>query len=99
MDVGTLTGSLELEDLMSKVLDKVDQRLRSFEQSADQTFEHVSVSMRSAAAVGSFLGTTFANMALQAVSWGKTVVTNSLMAGARLEQLGAVTRFLGERAG
>lgn len=99
MEIGTLTGALTIEDLATMVLDRFEKKLDEVASSVDTSMEHVSTSMRAAATVGSFLGNTFANLATQALSWGKNVIENSLMAGARLEQLGAVTTFLGERAG
>lgn len=99
MDIGTLTGKIELEDQMSAVLTKVDTLLERFGDTAEKQMTRAQSSMTLAAGVGSFMGNVLAKVGIEAFTWGKNIVENSLMAGARLEQLGVATRFLGERAG
>src|SRR5262245_44410435 len=99
MDIGSLTGEIVLEDQMSHVLTKVNTLIDRVGDSAEQRARRFEGSMTKAATVGSFFGNVLADMTTKAVSWGKEIVTNSLMAGARLEQLGVATRFMGEKAG
>jgi hypothetical protein len=95
LDIGTLSGKITLEDLMSEVLAKVDARMRQFDQSLVRSGE----SMTKAAFLGTFLGSQLSNLAERAVSFGKNIVDSSILAGARLEQLATISVFLGERAG
>ncbi|MCR4301788.1 MAG: DUF1825 family protein [Sulfuricaulis sp.] len=102
MNIGTLTGAITLEDQMTSVLAKLDGVLKVVDDSSRKTgtaIDGLRGHMTLAASVGSFLGTTLANLAMRAVSWATNLISTSLMAGARLEQLGGVTRYLGERAG
>ena len=85
MDIGSLTGQIELNDQMSDVLVKVNKLLNQFESQATSSMDKAASSMTMAAGVGSFLGNILAETAMKAVSWGKDLVTSSLMAGARLE--------------
>ena len=64
-----------------------------------KSIDDVGRRMQATGIQSSFLGNALASYAMQAISWTKNLVTGSLMAGARLEQLGVATRFLGEKAG
>lgn len=99
MNIGTLTGAIVLDDRMSSVLMNIDKSLLKLAETSTTTSAKLQQNMTMAASVGSFLGTTLAGLARDALLFGKNLVTGSLMAGARLEQLTGVTQFLGERAG
>lgn len=99
MDIGTLTGAITIEDALSAILEQASSKVKKFSQEFDGSMESTQQSMQKSGTIASFLGNTLSSYAMQAVSWGKNLVTSSLMAGARLEQLGVATRFLGEKAG
>lgn len=99
MNIGSLTGEITLDDALSAVLLKIDSNMKRFENTTQTSMNGVKSSMLGAAAVGSFLGNTMSTMAMEVVSWAKNIATSSIMAGARLEQLGLATRYLGEKAG
>lgn len=98
-DIGDLTGTISLDDEVSDVLSRVEQHLRSLVDNSQTFADEFDTSVTRAAVKGSFLGNILSDMAMKAMSWGKDLVTSSLMAGARLEQLTGVSQFLGERAG
>jgi hypothetical protein len=55
--------------------------------------------MSRASATGVLAGTAIAQLAERVVDWGVSTATHAATAGARLEQLGAVAGYLGERSG
>ena len=99
MDIGSLTGAITIEDALSSILLQASSKVQRFADDFDGAMGDTQASMTRAGTVASFLGNALSSYAMQAISWGKNLVTSSLMAGARLEQLGVATRFLGEKAG
>lgn len=99
MNIGTLTGQIELDDLLSGVLMKVDAKLRAVEEAAGSSMSLTAGKMTLAVAAGNLLASALTNVAVSAVSFAKDIITNSVMAGAELERLAKVSVFLGERLG
>lgn len=102
MDVGTLTGKITLEDQMTAVLAKLDQGLKIVDESLQITnagVQKLAQTTSTSATAAEFFGNVLATTFMKVTSFVKNLVSESLMAGVRLEQLGIATRFLGERAG
>lgn len=95
MDIGSLTGSITLEDQLSPVLYKVSAAMNTT-QAASTTMEH---SILKVGTIATFVGNQLDHLVSWIISFGKSVYDASIMAGARLEQLAIVSVYLGERAG
>jgi len=99
LDIGTLTGRIELEDLLSSTLMKVDARLKEVEAAAGSSMSMAAGQMTLAVTAGTMLANVLTNVVSKAVSFGTDLVKNSVMAGAELARLTTVSVFLGDKMG
>jgi hypothetical protein len=99
MNIGTLTGQIELDDLLSGVLMKVDARLKAVEEAANSSMSMTAGKMTLAVAAGTALANVLTTITTRAVSFGTDIIKNSIMAGAELARLANVSEFLGQKLG